>query len=140
MAQELIFYPLVGMAFLVLYVAVQMLRLRYKAVRQGQLQPVYFKLNRGGKPPAKLVQVTQHYENLFELPTLFYLVVILVYLLAKVDTIYLVMTWMFFGFRVVHMYIHITENNILYRRYAFLGGVLVLYALWIRVLLQIIFL
>ncbi len=48
MRQALILYPLMAMAGLTFLVGLRMLRLRFRAVARGEINPRYFLLNRGG--------------------------------------------------------------------------------------------
>lgn len=137
MQQNWILYPVVGMAFLTLYVGVRMLVLRVRAVRKDGLNPAYFLLNRGGKPPEYLTRVTQHYDNLFELPVLFYVVVAFIFVMDKTDHVYIVLAWLYFMTRILHAMIHTTYNNLSHRRNAFLASTLVLYAIWGRLFIQL---
>ena len=75
MSQIPVLYPVFAMALLTFIAAVWLLRCRIKAVKAG-LTPLYFRLNHGAKLPDYVVQATQHYDNLFEMPILFYVVVI----------------------------------------------------------------
>ena len=135
--QNLLLYPLFAMVFVTLVISHRLLVLRYRAVRSGELSPAYFKCNRGAKPPEYLVRVTQHYENLFESPVLFYVAVVLIYITNNADYLYLALLWSYVSFRVIHAYVHTTYNNILHRRNIFLLSVLVLYGIWGRLLVQL---
>lgn len=131
MHQSLILYPLLAMAVLTLLAGLRMLQLRFRAVRLDGLSPVYFELNRGARPPEYLLRIEQHYQNLFESPVLFYVVLTLVYVTAKADVAALVLAWLYVGARVVHARVHMGENDLLHRRYAFLASVVLLYAQWL---------
>jgi hypothetical protein len=119
-------------------VGIWMVKLRFKAVKVDGLNPEYFQTNRGAKLPDYLAKVTNHYVNLFELPVLFYVVCLVIYSGNKVDTIYIVLAWLFVVIRYTHAYIHTTYNNLRHRRNTFLFGVVVLALLWIRLAVQII--
>lgn len=137
MQQNWMLYPLIGMVFLSLYVGLRMLVLRIRAVREDNLNPAYFLLNRGGKPPGYLTRVTQNYDNQFEQPVLFYVVVILVLVMERADYVYLALAWSYFITRILHTAIHTTYNNIFHRRNAFLLSVLALYAMWGLLFIQL---
>ncbi|WP_126453350.1 MAPEG family protein [Sulfuriflexus mobilis] len=130
MQQHWMLFPVIGMVFLSLYVGLRMLALRIRAVREDNLSPAYFLLNRGGKPPEYLTKVSQNYDNQFEQPVLFYVVVILVLVMERGDYVYLALAWSYFIMRILHTVIHTTYNNIFHRRNAFLLSVLALYVMW----------
>jgi len=133
MEQTSILVPVIGMIVLTFSIAVRLFYLRIDAVKKG-LNPSYFLLNRGAKPPEYLVKVEQHYQNLFELPMLFYIAVILIFVLQYVDVVFLVLAWSFFLIRIAHAWIHTTQNHLVYRRNAFLMGGVILLCIWIRLI------
>ena len=125
------------MAFLTLYVGVRMLMLRIKAVREEKLNMSYFLLNQGGIRPEYLIKTEQHYENLFELPVLFYVVVALVVVMGGVDYWYVLLSWLYFVSRMVHASIHLTYNNLIHRRYAFFVSTAALYFMWGKLFVEL---
>jgi len=139
MQQSYIFQPMFVMILLTLFIALRMLMLRYRAVLKDGLRARYFLLNQGYELPDYLVKVTQHYENLFETPILFYFAIFAVFVLNQVDVGYLALAWLYVVFRVIHAYVHITYNNLKHRRWVFLCSMIVLYTMWGRIMLQVIF-
>ena len=138
MHQSTIIYPLIGMVFLTFVVGVKMLASRIRAVKKEGMNPAFFALNRGAKQPDYLVKVSQHYENLFELPILFYVVSLLIFITNKTDPIYIVLAVSFVTVRYIHAVIHITYNNLIHRRNAFLMGSMVLLIMWLRLSFQLV--
>ncbi len=138
MKQTIIFYPLISMVFLTFFIGIKMLTARIKAVKKDNMNPAFFALNRGAKQPDYLIKVSQHYENLFELPLLFYTVIILIYISNNVDLFYLSLSILFVLARYIHAFIHITYNRLSHRKYAFLIGTIFLFILWMRFFYQII--
>jgi hypothetical protein len=133
MTQEAIFLPLLAMIALTFATALWMLALRIQAVRSGQLPAGYFKLNRGGKEPEQLARVAQHFHNLLELPPLFYVALVVIFVLQRVDPTYLTLAWLYVLFRLLHGIVHTTYNNVLHRLSWFLLSVAMLAALWVRI-------
>ncbi|MCK5917116.1 MAG: MAPEG family protein [Cocleimonas sp.] len=140
MSQIIIFYPIIGMVFLTFVIGIKMLASRIKAVKEDRMNPAFFLLNRGAKQPEYLIKVSQHYENLFELPVLFYIVIILIYITNNADYLYLSLAIVFVFIRYVHAFIHITYNNLTHRRNAFLIGTVLLFILWLRFSYQVVML
>ncbi|HIP95318.1 MAG TPA: hypothetical protein EYH38_03745 [Leucothrix sp.] len=138
MHQSTIIYPLIGMVFLTFIVGVKMLASRIRAVKKEGMNPAFFALNRGAKQPDYLVRVSQHYENLFELPVLFYVVSLLIFITNKTDQIYLALAVSFVVIRYIHALIHITYNNLIHRRNSFLMGTIVLFIMWLRISFQLV--
>jgi hypothetical protein len=125
------------MIFLTLIVAIRMLLLRIKAVRQGNINPAYFLLNKGAKLPDNLVKATQHYENLFEMPILFYVIVLALLALQRVDAVFILLAWGYLITRVAHAYIHTTYNHLRHRRNVFLFSCLILFAMWTTLFIKL---
>lgn len=121
-------YALVALTFLV---AFWMGCIRITAMRRGEIDPQYFKLNTGvvGDKPA---QAANNFRNLFELPVLFYVLVVLMLIMDDVDTTQLVLAWVFVISRYLHSLIHLSYNNVTHRFLAYVVGLLVLLIMWLR--------
>ncbi len=130
MSQTWILYPLFAMALLTLLVSVRMLRMRVRAVREGSLRLSYFRTNQGAEAPMPLTQTTQHFDNLFEMPVLFYVITIIIYVTHSATPLLLVLAWAYVGLRLGHAYVHMTYNNVLHRLNVFLASTLVMFAMW----------
>lgn len=130
MSPTWILYPLFAMALLTLFVALRMLLLRIQSVRSGKLTVGYFRLNEGGEVPDDLARATQHYDNLFEMPVLFYLIVVVLFMTSSVNILFVILAWSYVGFRIAHAYVHMTYNNVIHRKNVFLLGTFVLYSMW----------
>ena len=130
MPQETIFYPLVVLVSLTAFVAIRLLLLRIQAVRKGELKVGYFRMNQGADAPAVLTRTTQHYDNLFEMPLLFYAIVIVLFVTSRVDMFQLVLAWSYVVLRLGHAFIHITYNNVMHRMYVFLVSTVVMFVMW----------
>jgi hypothetical protein len=137
MNQSLILFPMICLVLFTGGMGVAMLAARYRAVRERTIGIAYFKYNRGGKPPEYLLKITQHFDNLLETPVLFYLSVIVIHMLEKVDVIYIGVAWLYIAARIAHAWIHLTNNNVLQRKNAFLVGYLLIFGIWIRLLIQL---
>jgi hypothetical protein len=130
MQQTWILYPLFVMVLLSMLVGFRMLQLRLRAVYQDGLPAGYFLLNRGGKPPAYMLQAEQHYMNLYETPVLFYAVVILIYVLNMTNLFSLILAWAYTASRLLHAFVHLGQNRLLQRRNIFLTSIAILALLW----------
>ena len=73
-----------------------------------------------------------------ELPVLFYLVVIVSLLTNKVSAVMVALAWLFVLLRIVHAAIHVTNNDVPRRFFAFAGGVLTVSVMWLMVMARII--
>jgi hypothetical protein len=70
--------------------------------------------------------------NLLELPLLFYVVCLALYITLSVDALALALAWLYFALRLVHSLVHLTYNNVFHRLGAFAASAVVLGALWVR--------
>jgi hypothetical protein len=87
--------------------------------------------------PARAKQLSNAYENQYELPVLFYVLVALALITKKTDLIFVVLSWVFVLSRLVHAYIHTTSNYVPRRFFAYLLGLIVLVIMWVMFALQI---
>lgn len=123
-------YPLFAQVFLTFVIGLLTFKARTSAFKNQQVMPSYFKHNRG-KAPEKMLRWGDNYQNQFELPILFYTLIALV-LITKIDcTLLVVGAWLFVFSRLVHSYVHITNNHILYRLRSFMAGFIILLFMWV---------
>jgi hypothetical protein len=117
----------VGLTFVLLY---WMGGLRVAAIRRGEVKMRDIAL---GQPawPERPTKVANCYHNQFELPVLFYVLVVLAIFTRKADLLFVVMSWIFVVLRLVHAYIHVSSNYVPHRFYAFLAANVVLLLMWI---------
>ena len=92
-----------------------------------------------GQPawPAKPTQISNCYDSQFQIPVLFYVVVIVALLTKSADLIFVVLSWIFVLARIAHAYIHTTSNHVPTRFNVFAVGVLVSLIMWIWIALKI---
>ncbi len=90
--------------------------------------------------PARITQISRSYQNQFELPVLFYVLVLIALVTRKPDIWLATGAWLFVISRLVHAYIHVTKNVVQARFQAYVVGAFTLVAMWlwlaIRVLLE----
>jgi hypothetical protein len=113
MDQTVIFQPFLATMLLTLVVWVYM---------YGRRLPFIFsnRLDSKQMTPAELARVSppqvsnpsDNLKNLFELPTVFYALVLYLYATNQVDTLYVTAAWSFFLFRAMHSVVHCTFNFI----------------------------
>jgi hypothetical protein len=87
--------------------------------------------------PKRVLQVGNACHNQFETPILFYAVVAFAMITRQADFIFVVLSWLFVAFRLVHVLIHTTSNVVTYRFLAFVAGTTVLMILWVYFALKI---
>jgi len=87
--------------------------------------------------PEHITKIGNSYNSQFQLPVLFYVVVILAYVLRTADLLFVVLSWLFVATRLGHAYIHVTSNRVGRRFNAFAAGFAVLVVMWIMFAMQI---
>jgi len=128
MAQRAIFAPFFAMMFLTLVVWVYMYVRRISFIRSNnfsakELTPTAFAQL---SPPA-VANPSDNLKNLFEIPVLFYALVLYLFVTNQVDALYVNAAWVFVVFRVLHSAVHCTFNLIILRFYLYLTATL---AVW----------
>jgi hypothetical protein len=130
-------WPAAALALLTFVVMHIMARRRFAAIKSGSLPFGYFRTYRGAEPPDACVQAARHYENLFELPVLFYALIAILLAIPFVDYILLILAWIYVAARSVQAVIHLGSNNVSLRFYSFAFGALVLIAMWIYAIVKL---
>ena len=91
---------------------------RQQAVKYGKIDYSGFLLGR--EEPLEVARITRNLANQFELPVVFYTVVVLLVTLHAVGTIDLVAAWAFFFGRIVHSLVQTLTNDVVFRGRVFL--------------------
>lgn len=129
MQTTLILYPMFTLVLWTLTMALVMNRRASRAVREG-LNPEYFRFGRGFRAPSYMISAYQHYNNLFEMPVLFYTVAITIYVTAVNSLLLVSLAWIYVALRLLHSLYHLSNKNIPRRRDTFIGSYVILVLLW----------
>ena len=136
---QAILYPLLAMVLLSFAVLLRLGYLRVSYLKAQRIHPQTVADRKGAADVFKPINhLADHFQNLFEVPVLFYLLVVLLLVLAKIDWVYVVLAWAFVAGRVAHTVIHCTYNKVRHRFLAFLLSSLVLMGMWVRILIQMV--
>ena len=130
MDARLIFWPAVAMVALTIIVTFRMFFERKQQIVGGGIR--WRDVATSSKMNERLAdtRAADNYRNLFELPTLLYLALVVAFLTAQVNTLTLALAWLFVASRYVHSAIHCGGNRIRYRLPAFFFGCIVLWVFW----------
>ena len=111
---------------------------RFNAAKNREVDAKYYKLYQEGNEPESCRKLARNYENLFEIPLLFYFGVTLT-LILKLESMTLVyVAWAYAILRVLHSYIHCTTNKVIWRFRMFVLSSLVLLAYWITFIIKLV--
>ena len=131
MRSEAIFVPMSVLAIWTGLVLLLTGLTRVRAVRAGRLHASAFRLGESKDVPADVSVVNRNYMNLLEMPVLFYVACLSIYVTHKVYPRVMVLAWIYVGLRLVHSLIHLTTNRITHRLLVFALSNFVLLAIWI---------
>ena len=134
MTQDAIFTPFFATVFLTLLVWVYMYIRRISFLTSRKLSP------KDLAAPGTLAQISppnvsnpsDNLKNLFEIPIIFYALVLYLFITKQVDTVYVNSAWVFVVFRALHSVVHCTFNLIILRFYLYLFATLAVWFIAIR--------
>jgi hypothetical protein len=113
-----------------------MAALRTRNVTSGAVDRRNIALREPGWP-ARTTQVMNSFSNQFEVPVLFYVLVVLLIELRHAGLLFVILAWLFVLSRIVQAGIHVTRNEVLWRGQAFGFGVIVLFIMWVIFAIEI---
>jgi hypothetical protein len=125
-----IFLPALAMAALTCVVWWRMYFMRIGQMKRERIHPQAVATSAQAAARLTDSRAADNFRNLFELPVLFYLALVVAALTAQVHALTLGLAWAFVALRVVHSAIHCSYNKVMHRFLAYLAGGLVLWALW----------
>lgn len=132
-----IIYPIFSLVLLTFIVAGCVGVSRVLSVRRRQVHPKYYALMTGDTPPAYVQKFGRNFENLLEMPVLFYALGALAIVLKINDANLVSQAWLFVLLRFAHTAIHITYNNSLHRLIIFALSMLTLLSMWIHLFILV---
>jgi hypothetical protein len=130
MDARLMWWPAIAMVVLTMVVWVRMYSTRIAQMKRERIHPQAVATS--AQSAAKLTDSkgADNFRNLFELPVLFYLALIVAVQTAQVSVLTLSLAWAFVALRVLHSAIHCAYNKVIHRFYVYFFGGVVLWALW----------
>ena len=137
MNQTAIFAPLLAVMLLTMIVWFYMYSKRIPLIQKSKIDPNKLTAAELARiSPPSVSNPSDNLKNLFELPTLFYGVVLYLFIVNKVDETYLSAAWIFAGFRVLHSAVHCTVNIVLLRFWLYCISALALWFMVVRAALS----
>ena len=71
-----------------------------------------------------------NFADLLEMPVLFYVICLMLFVSGEVDQTFLYLAWGYVGLRVLHSLVHVTYNNVLQRLTLFAASNVVVTLMW----------
>ncbi len=125
--------PVFALVTLTVVVLVMAAVIRNVSVIRGKVSMRYYETYGGEDFPAEWIErPARTFDNLLQVPMLFYVVCLLMMVLEEIDSIQVNLAWLFVGTRIAHAFVYIVFNRVPYRFAAFLAGVSTLAVIWIR--------
>lgn len=118
MDQALILWPLVAQVILVILLFIRLGQVKDRARAAGAIDLEVTALDNDAWPDY-CRQVANNIRNQFQVPVLFFALVLALYAHGSADIYALVFAWIFVATRVLHSYIHIGSNFVPSRTRAF---------------------
>ena len=130
--------PISIMVFLNLFLIFRLIYMAASYVRDKDIKLGQFRIYEGDFPD-KLRSARQQYQNMFEIPILFYLLCSLNIIFNNYSQFDIILSWGFVFFRIIHFFIRLKNQkdiNIIPRTIVFVLGLLFLSIGWINFLLR----
>jgi hypothetical protein len=134
MTPEAIFSPFFATILLTMVVWVYMYIRRIAFIKSQKINPqdlitsdVLAKIT-----PPSVSNPSDNLKNLFEIPVLFYALVLYLFATKQIDPVYVNTAWIFVMFRVLHSAVHCTFNLVMLRFYLYLISTLAVWFIAIR--------
>jgi hypothetical protein len=126
-----ILYPMFALAAWTGVVLVLIPAVRVRSALQREIVVDDFKFGESATVPAYVSIPNRNYMNLLELPMLFYVVCLLLYVTAGASPAAPYLAWLYVGLRVLHSVIHLSYNRVTHRLTAFALSNAALVFLWV---------
>ena len=130
MATHLIYWPAVAMVALTFVVWLYMYLRRVAQMKRERIHPQAVATS--AQATARLTDsaAADNFRNLFELPVLFYLAIVVAAQSGQVTALTVSLAWLFVALRIAHSAIQCTYNKVIHRFYAYVSGGAALWLLW----------
>jgi hypothetical protein len=112
---------------------------RRSSLSRGELKVRDIALRQPAWPP-RATQASNSFDSQFQIPILFYVLVILAWITKQADLLFVVMAWIFVLSRLAHAYVHTTSNHVPTRFNIYALGMIVLLIMWIIFVVRILIL
>lgn len=109
---------------------------RYGSVSRRETRIGDIALGQHNWPP-HITQIGNSFNNQFQLPVLFYVLVILAMTLRHADLLFVILSWVFVVLRILHAGIHVTSNHMGQRFGLYTAAAIVLVVMWAIFAIQI---
>jgi len=127
-----ILYPMAALAALTFAVLLHIPIARFRAAFRGEVKAKDFRYGESANVPGPVSLPNRNLMNLLEMPVLFYVVCLALYVTRTVDPVAVYSAWAYVGLRAAHSVVHLTYNNVFHRLAVYAASNVVLLLLWVR--------
>lgn len=124
------YWPAVAMAALTFAVWLYMYSRRVAQMKRERIHPQAVATSAQATARLTDSSAADNFRNLFELPVLFYLAIVVAAQTAQVGPLTLGLAWAFVVLRIAHSAIQCTYNKVMHRFYVYVSGGVALWLLW----------
>ena len=129
-----IFGPFFAMMILTFLVWVLLYKRRVGYLKSHRVHPQKVKTREkaGELIPDEVQYPAHNFSNLLELPVLFYLLCLYLYVSGNVDTLYIIAAWSYVALRTIHSIVQCTTNIVMRRFAVYMASSVVLWLMVFR--------
>ncbi len=135
MSGETIFWPVIAQVALTFAIYVLVSVRRVGSIKAGTAKPSDYRVPI--VEPESSATAIRSLNNQFELPVLFYVCCMTLFMLGAVSVTTLTLAWAFVFSRLVHAFEHVTTNRVRYRRPLFIAGFVIVLAMWVMIAVRL---
>jgi len=129
--------PMFCIVLLTFAIGIYTLVLRIRSVSGGEVKIKYYRTMQGQDIPENVIKSTRCFNNMFEMPVLFYAACILWIVYGLQSTFAVYMAWLYVLTRIIHTIIHLTYNNVLHRMIMFLINSFIVLIIWTNLVVAV---
>lgn len=105
---------------------------RFRAAFRGEVKANDFRYGESANVPGAVSLPNRNLMNLLEMPVLFYVLCLGLYVTRSADHVAVYGAWAYVALRAAHSAVHLTYNNVFHRLAVYAASNVVLLVLWIR--------
>ena len=124
MTQASFFLPLILQILLTMLLYIALAVAKSRAASAGQVNLERRALHADAWPDS-VIKINNNIRNQFEVPVLFFVITIILWLINETGVLVQGLAWLFVISRYAHSYVHTGANNVLVRRRVFMLGTVV---------------
>ena len=132
-----ILYPMFALAAWTMLVLLLVPAIRIRSALRREVRADDFRFGESATVPPAVSVPNRNLMNLLELPMLFYVVCVLLFVTAGANHLAVVLAWAYVALRIVHSLVHLTYNRVVHRLAVFATSCVALVVLWVMAFLHL---